>query len=341
MRLGLNKESAESFAKLALKCIQKEYPNKLDHVMNDSSEIQSPFKLHPAFYGCFDWHSSVHGHWMLIKLLKLFPDLKNSTEIRNALNENLTQQNIEAEVKYLNQPNRKSFERTYGWAWLLKLAEELVTWEDPQGKIWYQNVKPLAEAITKRYMDFLPKQNYPIRTGVHPNTAFGILFALDYARTLKNSELEFLLIKRAETYFAEDEDYDAKWEPGGEDFFSPSLMEANLMSKIFDQKNFEKWLIKFIPKIGETKNILEPAIVTDRTDPKLVHLDGLNLSRAWCMFEISKQLSIDNLLKNILINSAIKHAEAGLKYILSGNYEGEHWLASFAVYMLSTLNIEQ
>jgi len=338
--LKLTPTTAESFSKLALKCVQKEYPNKLDHVMNDGSEVQSPLQLHPAFYGCFDWHSSVHGHWMLIKLLKLFPELINSNEIRKALNENLSLQNIDAEVKYLNQPNRKSFERTYGWAWLLKLAEELYTWDDLQGQNWYQNLKPLADAIAKRYLEFLPKQNYPIRTGVHPNTAFGISFALDYARSIKNSQLENLLIERAKTYYSDGEEYDAKWEPGGEDFFSPSLMEAELMSKIYEQSVFERWLIKFIPKLGETKNILEPAIVTDRTDPKLVHLDGLNLSRAWCMLIISNRLSSSNKLKNIIMNSALAHAEAGLKYISSGNYEGEHWLASFAVYMLSTLNME-
>lgn len=333
----LSPKSAIEFSKLALKCIQKEYPNKLDHVMNDVTEVQQPSALHPAFYGCFDWHSSVHGHWMLVRLLKIFPNLENAADIRKALNENLTKENIQIEIEYLNQPNRKSFERTYGWAWLLKLAEELNSWEDPQGKIWSQNLKPLADEIVQRYIDFLPKQNYPIRTGVHPNTAFGISFALDYARATKNYQLESILTERGITYYFEDEDYDAKWEPGGEDFFSPALMEADLMRRILKPEQFDHWLNKFLPNIANTKSLLEPAIVTDRTDPKLVHLDGLNLSRAWCMFGIANNLIQNNPLKEILVNSALKHAEAGLQYITSGNYEGEHWLASFAVYMLSEI----
>lgn len=333
--INLNSATAISFAGLALKCIQKEYPNKLDHVMNDKDEVQSPFKLHPAFYGCFDWHSSVHGHWMLVRLLKLFPDLGNASVIRKTLNENLSADNIKVEVEYLNHPNRKSFERTYGWAWLLKLAEELQSWDDAQGKIWSANLKPLADAIANQYIEFLPKQNYPIRTGVHPNTAFGILFALDYARATKNFRLESLLTERGMTYYFNDENYDPKWEPGGEDFFSPALMEADLMGRILDPKQFAGWFKKFLPGIADSKSLLEPALVTDRTDPKLVHLDGLNLSRAWCMFGIARHLPESNPVRKILIESAIKHAEAGLKHITSGNYEGEHWLASFAVYMLS------
>lgn len=333
----LSRKSAFEFSKLALKCVQKEYPNKLDHVMNDESEVVSPANLHPAFYGCFDWHSSVHGHWMLVRLLKLFPSLENESDIRKALNENLSAGNIKIEVEYLYQPNRKSFERTYGWAWLLKLAEELNSWEDTQGKILAANLKPLADAIVQRYIDFLPKQNYPIRTGVHPNTAFGIAFALDYARSTKNYQLESILTERGMTYYFNDQNYDAKWEPGGEDFFSPALMEADLMRRILEPKHFAEWFNKFLPDLAAAKSLLEPAVVTDRSDPKLVHLDGLNLSRAWCMFGIVNHLPESDPLKKILTDSAIKHAEAGLQYITSGNYEGEHWLASFAVYLLSEI----
>lgn len=333
----LNTKSAVEFSKLALKCIQKEFPNKLDHVMNDETEVKAPSVLHPAFYGCFDWHSSVHGHWMLVRLLKLFPEMDNTGIIRKALNENLSKENISIEVAYLDQPNRKSFERTYGWAWLLKLSEELLSWNDPQAKIWSANLKPLTEALVQRYTDFLPKQNYPIRTGVHPNTAFGISFALDYARAVKNYQLESLLTERGTTYYFADRDYDAKWEPGGEDFFSPALMEADLMRRILEPKHFADWFKKFLPDIEKSENLLEPAHVTDRTDPKLVHLDGLNLTRAWCMFGIAGSLNGSDPLRKILRASAIKHARAGLEYITSGNYEGEHWLASFAVYMLSEI----
>ncbi len=334
----LTEKVASNFAKLALKCVQKEYPNKLDHVMNDAKEIQAPSVLHPAFYGCFDWHSSVHGHWMLVRILKLFPQIDLETKIRKVLSENLSEENIKTEVIYLKQPNRKSFERTYGWAWLLKLAEELCDWNDIDGKTWSKNLQPLADAIAQQYIDFLPKQYYPIRTGVHPNTAFGIAFALDYARKVKNEKLEKLLIERSLTYYEKDKNYDTNWEPGGEDFFSPCLIEADLMRRILKPVEFKNWFNKFLPGLKNAKNLLEPAIVTDRTDPKLVHLDGLNLSRAWCMNGIAFHFPPNSKMKKILIESAAKHAKAGLSMIFSGSYEGEHWLASFAVYLLSATN---
>lgn len=304
--------------------------------MNDEGEVKSPSTLHPAFYGCFDWHSSVHGHWMLVRLLKLYPNLETADRIRKVLSENLSAENIKREVEYLDQANRKSFERTYGWAWFLKLAEELYMWNDEHGKMWSKNLQPLTEAIVQRYIDFLPKQNYPIRTGVHPNTAFGIAFALDYARTSKHEKLEKLLVERCMTYYSKDNGYDAKWEPGGEDFFSPALMEADLMSRVLDEKKFTRWFKLFLPTIKKAESLIKPAVVTDRTDPKLVHLDGLNLSRAWCMNGIADKLKGEKELHNLLRISALEHAKAGLAYITSGNYEGEHWLASFAVYMLST-----
>jgi len=333
----LDAESASHFAKLALKCIKKEYPNKLSHVMNDESEVQNPATLHPAFYGCFDWHSSVHGHWMLVRLLKMFSDLPEAKEIRSSLDDNLSAENIEVEVIYLHQPSRKSFERTYGWAWLLKLAEELYGWDDPEGKKWSKNLQPLADAIVKRYLEFLPKQTYPIRRGVHPNTAFGIAFALDYARAVGDKELEDLLIKRSNTYFALDSGCPAAWEPDGDDFFSRCLMEADLMRRVLPPAEFSGWFHRFLPQFaeGKPKSLLEPADVSDRSDPKIVHLDGLNLSRAWCMNGIVRALPDDDPVREILNESAIRHAKATLPHIASGGYEGEHWLASFAVYMLS------
>jgi hypothetical protein len=337
---GLTQEAASSFAKLALECVQKEYPNKPGHVMNDEEEVQNPRTLHPVFYGCFDWHSAVHGHWMLVRLLKLFPNLPEQDDIRKALNENITAERVLIEVEYLNQPNRKSFERTYGWAWLLKLTEELEGWDDPDGRQWSENVAPLAQAIVKRYTDFLPRQTYPIRTGVHPNTAFGIAFAWDYARASGNAELERMLVERSMTYYGDDAEYPAAWEPGGEDFFSPCLMEADLMRRVMAREEFAGWFDRFIPELanGEPKAILEPAIVTDRTDPKIVHLDGLNLSRAWCMMGIASALPDDSPSRVVLLVSARRHAEDALAHVASGNYEGEHWLASFAVLMLSTVD---
>jgi hypothetical protein len=335
--LKLTPAVASNFARLALRCVSREYPNKPDHVMNDEKDVLSPRTMHPVFYGCFDWHSSVHGHWMLIRLLRLFPDLPEAAEIRAALNANLSADNVKVEVQYLDQPGRKSFERTYGWAWLLKLAEELHGWKDDQGQGWYRNLEPLARAVVARYLDFLPRQTYPIRTGVHPNTAFGISLALDFARGTGNVELEKMLVERSTTYFGGDHNAPLAWEPGGEDFFSPSLIEADLMRRVLSREKFERWFRHFAPTLfdSSSKNILQPALVSDRSDPKIVHLDGLNLSRAWCMLGIASSLPARDPMKVTLLNSAEKHAADALAHIASGNYEGEHWLASFAVYMLS------
>ena len=328
---------ASHFAELALRCVDREYPNKPDHVMNSEKDILSPKTMHPAFYGCFDWHSSVHGHWMLVRLLRMFPDLPEAARIRAVLNSNLTAGNVRVEVDYIDQPGRKSFERTYGWAWFLRLAQELYDWNDIQGRQWAKNLQPLTKAIVTRYIDFLPRQTYPIRTGVHPNTAFGIAFALDYARAVGNKQLEKVLVGRSVAYYADDRDAPEWWEPGGEDFFSPSLMEADLMRRILKKDRFDRWFMRFLPGLakGTAGNLLRPAVVSDRTDPKLVHLDGLNLSRAWCMRGIAASLPADDPIRDRLLKSAELHANDALSHIASGNYEGEHWLASFAVYLLS------
>ena len=335
----LTQETASNFAQIALHCIQREYPNKLSHVMNDSSEVLSPEVLHPSFYGCFDWHSSVHGHWMLIRLLKSFPNLPESQDIRKALNQNLSAENIAIEVKYLNQPGRKSFERTYGWSWLLKLTAELYNWNDPDGDKWLENMEPLAQAIEDRYIDFLPRQDFPIRRGVHANTAFGLSFALDYARIANKKKLEELILESSEKYYLSDKNSPSRWEPDGDDFLSPSLIEADLMSRILNSASFAEWFNAYIPdaQIQKPENLFTPAPVSDRSDPRIVHLDGLNLSRAWCMFRISNALPENHPAKKALYESGIKHAKATLPYISSGNYEGEHWLASFAVYMYSSI----
>ncbi len=333
----LTPTEASHFAKLALKCVQKEYPNKPDHTINDASDVRNPRAMHPAFYGCFDWHSTVHGHWMLVHLLKLFPNLPEAREIRRAMDANLSEKNIAGKVAYLKQTNRASFERTYGWAWLLKLAEELHGWNDEEGRHWSRNLQPLADAFVEKYLAFLPKQNYPIRTGVHPNTAFGLAFALDYARVAGDKRLEALIIERSRAYYGHDVNYPAAWEPGGEDFFSPALMEADLMRRVLTKAEFAAWFHRFLPDINrnQPKQLLQPAVVTDRTDPKLVHLDGLNFSRAWCMRSIAAALPANDPARKILARSAAAHANAALPFVASGNYEGEHWLASFAVYLLT------
>ena len=333
----LDREAASLFAGLALHGITREYPNKLEHVMNGPGEVRAPSDLHPVFYGSYDWHSCVHGHWLLVRILKRFPDLPEAVEVRETLGGLLTRERVAAELDYLGQPNRASFERTYGWAWLLKLAEELHGWEDEDGTRWAEALQPLADAFADRYLEFLPKQEYPIRRGVHPNTAFGIAFALDYARAVDHGPLEDLLLERATAYFGDDEAYPAQWEPDGDDFFSRSLIEADLMRRVLDPDAFPGWFQGFLPDLvdGSPRSLLEPANVSDRTDPKIVHLDGLNLSRAWCMRLIARALPDGDPVKNLLLESAAQHALATLPHIASGNYEGEHWLATFAVYMLT------
>jgi len=334
---ALSEKEASHFAALALKCVNRELPNKPEHVINSPTDVQSPKALHPAFYGCYDWHSSVHGHWMLVRLLKMFPNLPESAQIRAALGANLTAENIRAEVAYMNQPNRQSFERTYGWAWALKLAEELRSWNDADGKKWSENLQPLADTLTNSYLNFLPKQTYPIRTGVHPNTAFGLAFALDYANAVGNRQLEALLDERSRTYYAKDTDYPGGWEPGGEDFFSAALMEADLMRRVMKPDEFATWFHRFLPGVakGGPAALLQPAIVTDRSDPKLVHLDGLNLSRAWCMRHVAAALPDGDAGGAVLARSGYTHALDALQHVATGHYEGEHWLASFAVYLLT------
>jgi len=335
---ALTQDRASAFARLALKGMNKEYPNKPEHVVAGPADVKSPKALHPAFYGCYDWHSSVHGHWMLVRLLRLFPGLPEAGEIRAVLGAHLTAESIQAETDYFARKESKPFERPYGWAWLLKLAEELQGWDDPDAKSWSKNLRPLAEIVATRYVEFFPKQTYPIRTGVHPNTAFGLSFAHDYARTCGDKRLLRLVEERARTYFLDDALVPASWEPGGADFFSPSLIEADLMRRVLSPAEFRSWFTRFLPGAAksEPKALFMPATVTDRTDPQLVHLDGLNLSRAWCMRSVAAALPAGEPARAALASSAARHAESALEHVASGDYAGEHWLASFAVYLLST-----
>lgn len=329
--------TASRFARIALRCVQREYPNKPDHVMNDSGDVRSPRVLHPSFYGCYDWHSSVHGHWMLVRLLRTVPGLPEAAQIRAVLDENLDPACVRIEAAYLDQPGRTSFERTYGWAWLLKLAQELHEWDDPDAHRWADALAPLTRAIVRRYAAFLPKQNYPIRTGVHPNTAFGLTCALDYARSVQDTALATLVTGKSVRYFGNDRAYPLGWEPGGEDFFSPALMEADLMRRVLPRDRFRRWFHSFARDLSGSGKpaLLTPVVVTDRTDPKLVHLDGLNLSRAWAMRGIASALAETDPIRDTLLTSALLHERAGLAHVTSGNYEGEHWLATFAVFLMA------
>jgi hypothetical protein len=324
----LTLQQANHLESLPLKCLQQEYPNKLGQLLIDSTEIQSPKKLHPTFYGCFDWHSSVHGHWSLVFLLKKFPNLSNKEEIIQKLKTNLSKENVQVEVDYFNKKHEKSFERTYGWNWILKLQLELETSNEPFAAELAQNLKPLSNLIIERYIEFLPKLLYPVRVGTHSNTAYGLTNAWDYAVFSKNEKLQKSIKENALRLFLKDENCPFNWEPSGTDFLSPCLEEMAIMQRILPKNEFLSWLKKFAPSIFKKNYNWDVARVSDRTDGHLVHLDGLNFSRAWNFYYLIHQYPKEfNHLKSL----ADKHLNFSLPSVVDGNYEGEHWLASFAL----------
>jgi hypothetical protein len=328
----LNLEQAKRLIDLPIHCINTEYPNKLGQTIGSDADLQSPKALHPAFYGCFDWHSSVHGHWSLVSLLKQFPTLENADEVKQMLLTNISKENIEKEVEYFYGTYNKSYERTYGWAWLLKLAEELHTWDDETARQLEQNLQPLTDLIAQKYIEFLPKLNYPIRVGEHTNTAFGLTFAWDYANTVGHQELKDRIEKRAKEFYLQDANCPITWEPSGYDFLSPCLQEAAIMKRVLSKEEFTAWFEKFLPTLKDQNYDLEVGEVSDRKDGKLVHLDGVNFSRAWCLFTIVKDLPQYYHLKNV----ANKHINYSLPNLVGDSYEGGHWLGSFAIYALNT-----
>ena len=313
----MNESQAARFAALALGGLEREFPWQPAHVMRDAGDRDRPSVLHPAFHGCFDWHSAVHSTWLLAHVLRRFPGLPQAPAIRALLARRLSAPNLAAETRYVGA--HPTFERPYGWTWALKLAHELSLVDDPEARQWSRALAPLAQALEEGYLAWLPRQTYPVRSGLHGNTAFGLAFALDYARACGRTELASTIERRAVDYFGADRDYPAAWEPGGNDFLSPCLVEADLMRRVL--AGFEAWFAAFLPSIP--RSLLEPARVSDRGDGQLVHLDGLNLCRAWCFFALQRR------------ETAERHLEAGLQGLSSGRYEGEHWLASFAAYALA------
>ncbi|MCF8380626.1 MAG: DUF2891 domain-containing protein [Bacteroidales bacterium] len=326
----LDLSQANRLANLPIACIVQEYPNKLGQVIGSASDLKSPAELHPAFYGCFDWHSSVHGHWSLVRLLKEFPDLDGADTIKVMLAERISAKNILKEVEYFLGEHNTTYERTYGWAWLLKLAEELETWEVELAKELSANLKPLTNLIVNNYIEFLPKLQYPIREGTHSNTAFGLSFAYDYALISDNEALKSVIEESARNFYTDDKNCPMNWEPGGYDFLSPCLQEADIMRKVLNQKEFEVWLKEFLPELSNPEFTLQPGIVNDRTDGQLVHLDGVNFSRAWCLYGLARNTPDLQHLNKI----ADDHIIYSLSSVTDGNYEGGHWLASFAIYAL-------
>ena len=332
---GFDASAAERFAKLALACVHKEYPNKISHVLNSDADVAPPRKLTPAFCGCYDWHSSVHGHWLLVRLLRTFPDAPFAKDARDALKESLTAENLKSEAAYLRGEGRASFERPYGLAWLLQLSAELRAWGDPQAREMLANLKPLEDAVLERLTTWLPKLSHPVRIGEHNQTAFALGLIIDYARGKNDEALAKLANDSARTFFLADKNCALAYEPSGEDFLSPCLGEADVMRRVLTQAEFAKWLTQFLPQIPRTATAdwLPVTISPDPSDPKLAHLDGLNLSRAWMLEGILSALRTDDPRRPALASAAEAHRRAGLAAVTGQHYEGGHWLGSFAVYL--------
>ncbi|PIE23952.1 MAG: hypothetical protein CSA62_05610 [Planctomycetota bacterium] len=334
---------AGRFAEMALACIHREYPNKIGHVLSRAEDAEPPRQLTPMFYGCFDWHSAVHGHWLLCRLLHLFPQAPFAPRARAALHRSMTQENAAGELAYFSRPGCESFERPYGLAWLLGLCQELREWKDPEAQAWSQILSALEEAAAQRIATWLPKLSHPIRTGEHSQSAFSMGLALDWARSTNHSDFATLIEQSANEYYGEDRGWRLAFEPSGQDFLSPGLAEADLMRRVLAPEPFAEWLMLFLPELDQAQDSdwLQPAVVTDKSDGKLVHLDGLNLSRAWMLEGIAAGLPAEHPRAEALLCAARAHAERGLSSLREQSYEGGHWLGSFATYLMSKRGLPQ
>jgi hypothetical protein len=329
---------AERFGRLALDCVHLEYPNKIAHVMSSDADALPPRELTPAFFGCYDWHSAVHGHWLLARLARTFPESAVADEARAALDRSLTAENIVGEVHYFEGAGRVSFERPYGLAWLLQLAAELREWDDPDAKRWSAALEPLERAAADRLREWIPKLTHPIRIGEHAQTAFAFGLILDWARIAADVETERIVLEASRRFYLGDRECPLAYEPSGHDFLSPCLAEADLIRRILGPPEFATWLSSFLPTIpdGEADEVwIAPAVVSDPGDPKLAHLDGLNLSRAWMLEGIVVGLPSSDPRRPALARTAQAHRDAGLAAVTGAHYEGGHWLGSFAMYLVS------
>jgi len=335
--------AAASFANLALTCVNRQYPNKIAHTLNSDADVLSPRKLTPAFYGCYDWHSSVHGHWLLARLARMLPHAAFTPKALAALRQNLTAGNIAQEAAYMRGKGRASFERPYGWAWLLQLAAELRQWDHPQAQELAQNLGLLEATVLERVTLWLPKLPHPVRSGEHSQTAFALGLMLDYSRATDNTEYTNLFTEAARQFYLADRNCPLAYEPSGEDFLSPGLAEADVMRRVLTTSAFAEWLRGFMPQIRKDGNAdwLRPAISPDPSDPKLAHLDGLNLSRAWMLEAIASALPPNDARLASILLAAESHASAGLASVTGEHYEGGHWLGSFAVYLVSKRGVSR
>ena len=328
--------AAERFAALALRCVHLEFPNKISHVLAGDADARPPRELTPAFYGCYDWHSSVHGHWLLVRLIRQNPDAEFASAARAALGASFTAANIAQELAYLRAAGRTSFERPYGLAWLLQLAAELRGWPDPDAARWAAILQPLEQEAAARIRSWLPKLHYPIRVGEHSQTAFAFGLIRDWSVAAGDTGMRDLIDARSRDYYAKDRDCPLAYEPSGEDFLSPCLAEADLMRRVLTRAEFASWLSAFMPRLPRNGSDawLAPGVVTDRADPKLAHIDGLNLSRAWMLLGIASGLPARDVRRSALTAAAERHAQAALPAVTGEHYEGGHWLGSFAVYLV-------
>jgi hypothetical protein len=327
----------QRFAAMAMDCVHKEYPNHILHHVTGPGQMGEPRELYPAFHGCFDWHSSVHGHWLLVRLLHLEAAGLDRAALIAALDRNLTAENIAGEVRYFEGEDRAGFERPYGRAWLLQLSAELREWDDDNARRWLRNLQPLEDLIVAQAMDYLPNLHYAVRSGTHGQSAFSFGLMLDYARGAGSSDFEQLLVEKIRQFYLGDRDCPLSYEPSGEDFLSPCLMEADLLRRVLPAREYAHWLKKFLPQIPRNGrgSWLAVGVVTDPTDGKLVHLDGVNLSRAWALENIAASLPARDRRRAALQAAAAVHAEAGLAAVTGAHYAGGHWLASFATYLVT------
>jgi len=333
--------AAGRFAKLALACVHQEYPNKISHVLNSAADAKTPHELTPAFYGCMDWHSAVHGHWLLARLARTFPSAPFAADAMAALSKSITPANIAGEVAYMNGAGRETFERPYGLAWLLQLSQELREWNSPDAAQLAKTLAPLEAATVGRLTAWLPKLAYPIREGEHAQTAFAFGLILDWARSTHDVAMEKMLVGKIKEFYVKDRACPLSYEPSGQDFLSPCIAEADVMRRVIGPAEFAAWLTGFLPQIPRTANAawLPIGVVTDKADGKLAHLDGLNLSRAWMLEGISSGLPSSDPRRSGLFAAAKAHADSGLAAVTGEHYEGGHWLGSFATYLVTKRGI--
>src|SRR5271170_4635167 len=339
--VAMDPAAAARFAGLALKCLHAEYPSHISHTMDGDADARPPHVLNPAFYGCYDWHSDVHGHWLLVRLVHLFPDAPFAPMARAELAGSLTAENLSGEVAYLQRADRASFERPYGLAWLLQLSAELRGWDDPQARGWASVLRPLETEAASRFKSWVPKLHYPIRIGEHDQTAFSFGLVWDWAGVAGDAQMRSVLADAARRFYLNDIRCPIDYEPSGEDFLSPCLAEADFMRRVLDGHEYGHWLKGLLPQIPvhPSSTWLQPAVVTDRADPKLAHIDGLNLSRAWMLEGIAHGLPPGDPRASVLRATAARHREAALPAVTGEHYEGGHWLGTFAVYLTSQAGI--